>query len=309
MARADQRVQGTLDPGAGLEERIVHLPDGRRIRTVVAGTGPGPLVVFEAGMSAPAAEWTAVQRAVSAQNRTLSYDRSGYGGSDADDHDRTLDRMAEDLAALLTAVQATEPVVLVAHSWGGPIIRVFAHRHPDLVAGIVLVDASLSTTATRAQAILGALSFRATSLLVRFGGASLIERMVLPHGHSAELSDADMAILLRDYASPRAMRAGVREAKHILSARAPLAALELAGLPDVPIIALQGGRMDGGRATQRFRTEFNHAAGRLIGRHPHGRMVIVEDSGHLIPQEQPGAVVDAILEVAGARDDSPPAAR
>src|SRR5690606_7867319 len=107
-----------LEPGVGLTERVVRLADGRRVRTVVAGDAPGPLVVFEAGMSAPAAEWLAVQRAVSAHARTLSYHRSGYGGSEDDPQDRTVQRMAQDLAAVLTAAGGEEPIVLVAHSWG-----------------------------------------------------------------------------------------------------------------------------------------------------------------------------------------------
>src|SRR5699024_5748001 len=136
----------TLDPGAGLTERMVTLPDGRRLRTVVSGTQPGPLVVFEAGMSAPAACWVHVQREISCHAPTLAYDRAGYGGSDVDAGHRTLDRMASDLADLLDAVQGTAPVVLVGHSWGGPIIRTFAARHPDRVAGLVLVDSSVAET-------------------------------------------------------------------------------------------------------------------------------------------------------------------
>ncbi|NYI77671.1 hypothetical protein [Nocardioides panzhihuensis] len=62
----------SLDPGAGLAERAVVLPDGRRIRTVVAGDADGPLIVLEAGMSAPAACWPHTQRELSAHARTLS---------------------------------------------------------------------------------------------------------------------------------------------------------------------------------------------------------------------------------------------
>jgi len=292
-----------LDPGAGLTERIVQLPDGRRIRTVVAGEGSGPLVVFEAGMSAPAGEWLAVQRAVSAHARTLSYDRSGYGGSDDDPHPRTLERMADDLGAVLAAVKETDPVVLVAHSWGGPIIRAFAHGASDRVAGVVLVDASLArVTATRKQVTLGKASFRITSLMVRTGAGPSVIRKVLPHGYAAEFSDDDMAIVTRDYASVRAMRTGIREMNEVLGARPTLEAWERDGLPDVPVVALQGGRVEKSDAARRLREEFNRDAVESLARHPHGRVVVVEDSGHLIPQEQPRAVVTAILEVIAEAD-------
>ena len=133
-----------LHPGSGLTERLIALPDGRRLRAIVAGEGAGPLVVFEAGMSAPAASWVHTQREVSAFARTLSYDRAGYGGSDVDPHERTLERIVEDLTSLLDALGETSPVVLVGHSWGGPILRLFASQHPQRVAGLVFVDATVA---------------------------------------------------------------------------------------------------------------------------------------------------------------------
>lgn len=292
----------SLDPGAGLTEHIIELPDARRIRTVMAGQGLGPLVVFEAGMSAPASEWLVVQRAVSAHARTLAYDRSGYGGSDHDSHDRTVKRMAEDLAAVLTAAGEEGPLILVAHSWGGPIIRAFLHDNPDRAAGIVLVDISLvASTVTKKQVVLGKASFRLSSLLVRMRLTSAVVRMALPHGLASEFSDDDVAIVTRDYASVRAMRTGVREVDKVLDAREALEAWEQQGLPDVPVVALQGGRVEKGQAARRFRETFNQQAQDSLAEHPRARVVTVEGAGHLIPQEQPGAVVDAILEVIAAR--------
>lgn len=300
MTRSDEHVPGVLDPGTGLAEGRVVLPDGRRIRTVTAGDAPGPLVVFEAGSTAPAAEWIAVQRAVSARARTLAYDRSGYAGSDDDPEPRTLERMAEDLLGVLEAVGEKQPVVLVAHSWGGPIVRLFARRHPERVAAIVLVDATPSLALERGQARLGILSFRLTSLLLRVGALPLVKRMVLPHGASTELSEDDMAIMWRDYATVRAMGTGVREAKQFDAAYPLLVELENEGTPDVPTIAVQGGRVEGGKSAREFRSDFNAATQRLMDAHPQGRAVVVEGAGHLIPQEKPEAVVKAIFEVLAA---------
>lgn len=290
-----------LDPGAGLTERIIRLGDGRRIRTIVAGRGPGPLVVFEAGMSAPAAEWLAVQRAVSAHARTLSYDRSGYGGSDDDPQPRTLARMAGDLGAVLDAVGEKGPVVLVGHSWGGPIIRAFVHDHPGRVAGIVLVDASLAgSSATRTQVTLGAASFRVTGLLVRLGLGAKVIRQVLPHGFAPEFSEEDAAIATRDYASVRAMRTGVREMKEVMGDKLALEEWEREGLPDVPVVALQGGRVENSAAGRRFRDDFNQEAARVLAGHPRATVRTVPNAGHLIPQERPSAVTAAITEVLAA---------
>ena len=287
-----------LDPGHGLVERLVELPDGRRLRTVVAGEGPGPLVVFEAGMSAPAASWVHTQREVSTSARTLSYDRAGYGGSDVDRQPRTLERIVDDLTALLDAVGETAPVVLVGHSWGGPVIRLFADRHPDRVAGLVFVDASLAEAMPARSARIIRLSFGVMSVLIRLGGKEIVTKVSLPHGFSAEIGETDRAVMLRDYACVQAMRAGAREGAQIVAALPTLRRLQDVGTPAVPTVCVHGGRVD--RGMTRLRPLLNQTAEQLMAAVPDGRVVVVQEAGHLVPQEQPAAVRDAILEVVAA---------
>jgi pimeloyl-ACP methyl ester carboxylesterase len=285
----------SLEPGRGLHEQFVTLTDGRRLRTVVAGSGDGPLVVFEAGMSAPAACWVHTQRDISAHTRTLSYDRAGYGGSDDDAQDRTLERMVDDLLGLLDGVGETKPVIFVAHSWGGPIVRLFAHRHPERVAGIVFVDATLAEAMSARNARLVAASFAIVSLIARLGGSDRVMRMTLPNGAAPEIGQDDLDIMRRDYACSRAMRAGRSEARHIVTSLPIMRELQTSGTPDVPTICLQASRIE--RGMRETRPLLNRVAAELLAAAPRGRAVVVEGAGHLIPQEQPAAVRDAILEV------------
>lgn len=290
-----------LDPGQGLTEQFVTLPDGRRLRAVIAGEGDGPLVVFEAGMSAPAASWIHTQREIGARTRTLSYDRAGYGGSDPDPHDRTLERIVDDLTGLLDGLGETRPVVLVGHSWGGPVIRLFAERHPQRVAGIVFVDATIAEVMSERNARLIARAFAVMSLLACLGGKNLIKKFTLPHGASPDVAAADFDIMLRDYACAQAMRAGGREAAQIIPALPTLRRLQAAGSPDVPTICLQAGRIE--RGMRKARPMFNRAAADLMAALPDGKVVIVEEAGHLLPQENPAAVREAILEVVDAQPE------
>ncbi|WP_420096149.1 alpha/beta fold hydrolase, partial [Brevibacterium sediminis] len=77
MIRGNRPTDRSLDPGSGLDEEFVSIDGGRRIRVVRAGTGDGPLVVFEAGMGSAASQWNHIQRELSSRYRTIAYDRAG----------------------------------------------------------------------------------------------------------------------------------------------------------------------------------------------------------------------------------------
>lgn len=116
---------------------------GRRLHARVMGAGqPGPTVVFEAGLGLPLETWGWIQPAVAQQAPTLAYDRAGLGASDPASGPRTAAALTADLHHLLTLTGLPAPYVLVGHSIGGLLIRHFAATHPDLVAGLVLVDST-----------------------------------------------------------------------------------------------------------------------------------------------------------------------
>ena len=56
------------------------------------------------------------------------------------EHRRTIQERAEELHTLLVNAAVPGPFILVAHSYGGFIVRWFAREYRDQVAGLVLVD-------------------------------------------------------------------------------------------------------------------------------------------------------------------------
>jgi len=112
---------------------------GRRLALTCSGSG-SPSVVLETGLGAESADWAAVQRGVEGFARVCRYDRAGRGASDPAPSPRTAADLADDLRYLLWAGGVPAPYVLVGHSLGGLLARVFAQRYAGEVAGIVLVD-------------------------------------------------------------------------------------------------------------------------------------------------------------------------
>lgn len=284
-----------LPPGRDLVERHVSLPDGRRLRTVTAGDAEGPLVLFESGMGGPAAEWLAVQRSISRKARTLAYDRAGYGGSDVDTHERTLDRIVDDLAAMLDALSENGPLVIVGHSWGGAIATVFADRYPERLAALVLVEGTPALAIDAGQAKLNTRLFRVLGLFAQVRATGVAAKLMLPYGLSTDFDATDANILWRDFLSVRGMQTAVSEAKHLLRERDRLLDLQSPLRAEAPIRALQSAPHP--RKPDPIRERLNSAVAQMVTGAPHGSFTLVTEAGHLIPLEQPMAVVESVRAV------------
>ena len=77
---------------------------------------------------------------MSGSAKVCSYDRAGLGKSDRGPANATGLNVVSDLHLLLGAAKIHPPFILVGHSLGGLIARLYASRFPDEVAGVVFVD-------------------------------------------------------------------------------------------------------------------------------------------------------------------------
>lgn len=132
--------------GMALDQKQ-HPPPGQLIdvgghQLHLSCTGKGsPTVILEAMGPGWSPSWTLVQPEIAKITRVCSYDRAGFGWSDSGPLPRTGQRMAEELHQLLTRGGISGPYILVGHSLGGFIMRLFREAYQNEVVGIVLVDA------------------------------------------------------------------------------------------------------------------------------------------------------------------------
>lgn len=113
---------------------------GRQLYIECTGSG-GPTVVLQSGLGESSSYWSRVAPSIAATSTVCAYDRAGHGRSDSVDGPQDGIALARDLHSLLERAGISGPVILVAHSSGGPYVRVFAARYPDQVAGVVFLDA------------------------------------------------------------------------------------------------------------------------------------------------------------------------
>ena len=112
------------------------------VELAYAERGVGDAVVLVHGMAAAKEDWGAEVDALG--GRVIAYDRRGYGESGAPEpYVRTsVSEQAEDLAALIRALDAA-PALLVGADLGALVCIDLLLRHRDLARGAVLIDPPL----------------------------------------------------------------------------------------------------------------------------------------------------------------------
>ena len=140
-ARAAKSTAIIEDRAYASAQHMVDIENGRRMNLVCMGSGK-PVVVFDAGLGNWSQVWGLIQPSVAKRTTACAYDRAGLGFSDVSNGDGSSATIVSDLHKLLTVAGVKPPYVLVGHSYGGMNMRLFASEYPADVAGMVLVDPS-----------------------------------------------------------------------------------------------------------------------------------------------------------------------
>lgn len=125
----------------------IQLPGGElRINLYCAGLPKRgvPTVILIHGAGDNSLVWSLVQPELAKTYRVCSYDRPGYGWSEAGPAPRSASQNTDELHLLFSRAGIEPPYLLVAHSIGGLIAHQYAFRYPDEVTGLVLLDSMLA---------------------------------------------------------------------------------------------------------------------------------------------------------------------
>ena len=115
---------------------------GYRLHVHCIGQGSTTVILDHLG-EGMSSQWAWVQSEVSNVTRVCAYDRAGFGWSDPGPAPCDALGSARELEILVRKASIDGPYVLVGHSYGANVARLYASEHPDEVTGMVLVDPGL----------------------------------------------------------------------------------------------------------------------------------------------------------------------
>jgi pimeloyl-ACP methyl ester carboxylesterase len=279
---------------------------GRKIYLECRGQG-SPTVILESGAGAwadiwnrdykqPAGQRTMVMQGVAQFTHVCAYDRPGTigdvnpdldpygppfypGRSDPVPQPRTSKDMVAELHALLQAAHVPGPYVLVGHSAGGLVVRLYATAYPDDVVGIVLLDSTPVDVWRRFQSAL------TPEQWAKFEAGTISNPEL-----EAVYPDAE-----RLWTAPLADTPTTEQARRA-QAESPLRPMPLVvlshGIPfAAPFPGWPSAKME------MIMLELQKDLATLV---PNAHFATAAESGHNIHQDRPEQVIAAIREVVGA---------
>lgn len=251
-------------------EGTEHLIDvgGRRLHGYVYGEG-APAVVLLSGLNAEQAYWNAVVNDVAGATTVVTYDRAGCGKSEVGELPLHGLQSTRDLHALLAGMGVPGPYVLVGHSYGVGVARLFASAYPQDTGGLILVDGQHEDI--------------------------LDEQRKL-------LEDEDLERLEEMVAMMESM---ADESTEIGSSQLTMEQLRSSGpLPEVPFVVITAGKRSmalppifSDAARERLTALGLGLQERLAALIPGGRHIVAEGVGHNVQVEKPEVLTVPLLEM------------
>lgn len=246
----------------------------------LAGPADAPAIAFSNALGAALGIWDQVADALSRDFRILRYDTRGHGGSAAANRAITIDDLADDFAALISFAHI-DRAHIVGVSLGGMTSLALAARQPHRVRSLTVVAAAARVPPPD--------MWEQRAATVRAGGTAALVDQVMARwftegfraNHPGILADIRAGFLSADaegYALCAEALAGMDLRAALADIKAPtriVAGSEDAVTPPVMSEALKAG---------------------IAG----STLTIIPGAAHMIPAENPGAIIDEIRASIGS---------
>jgi pimeloyl-ACP methyl ester carboxylesterase len=126
----------------GANGRLTLLPDGWTHWIEFGSQSEGPPIVLVHGLGGSHLNWVLIGPQLAVDRRVLAPDLRGFGLTPPGRHLATIPTNLKMLHYFIEEV-AGEPVILVGNSMGGMLSILYAHAHPENVAGLALISPAL----------------------------------------------------------------------------------------------------------------------------------------------------------------------
>jgi pimeloyl-ACP methyl ester carboxylesterase len=206
----------------------------------------------------------------------VTFDRAGIGKSEINDLPTHGEQSAKDLRVLLDKLGVPRPYILVGHSYGGFVARLFASMFPDDMGGLILEETQHEDVLSEMRHILKGKDLETFEQV-------LVARFEAPENPKTE----------SDYRNTT---------KEQLRRSKPL--------PHIPFVILTC--VDRAKAMQPM---FSDAAieelvkldiaqmSKLAGSVPGGRQIMVEGTGHYVHVDKPEILIAPVMEMIKGRKE------
>jgi len=282
-----ERRDARLDLAPG---RLISV-GGHRLHLLCKGS-VAPAVVIEQGAGELSKFWWPLQDDIAEFAQVCTYDRAGYGWSEPGRPGGTIEDRTRELHTLLSEAGVQGPFIFVAHSYGGLMVRAYALEYPGQVAGLVLVDTPSESSIFQTEV----LSFYAKArvmnhvagLASRFGVLRLLRHGLPLDRFGLWLTKpAEYAALCDDLASLERVPASMRASKSAGS------------LGPLPVIVITHGRPFPGPFAV-LEKNWSEGQAQLAALSTDSVLMVAKNSNHMIQQDEPALVVDAIRRMHAA---------
>lgn len=267
--------------------------DGHQMHIYCTGEdSPGkPVVILESGAGENLYNFLDLQSRISQFTRVCSYDRSGLGWSETNPTAKTAGQKADELDQLLNSAGVDGPYLLVGHSFGGLVARIYSVRHSQDVVGLVLVDSTNAedfVTYSPFLAKVMPVDIYAGGFLETAGFLRLfqVESGVLSESFGflpPELAPAARALALRG----SALRTGAAEIFYLSDSA--YEAISAGTLGNLPVVVFITSAEEDGSFPKNYEANFRQLSTKSE--------VHRVDGSHYVHMEHPDLVIEAIQQI------------